>query len=319
MRVDLVASYPHFKDHLMPVWSKLPETMKGDVIGGEVRGRAKADRINLVAGYVDVTNNPHQPFVLVEHGAGQSYDWSTAIGDIADGSYSGGRGYNNCVGFICPNEEVARRWLTRYPSKHTAVVGCPRLDPWHAGDRGEPEERTVAITFHWDAQFSGVPETSSAFYWYHDCLFDLIHAWKRAGWRVLGHWHPRYLAVAEEWERLNKQVGIEVVQSSSMVLDRASILVADNTSMQAEFLSLGRPVVWLNHPGYRKSVEHGGRFWDWPTQLGGQQVDSPEDLRRLDLDAVPPALGHPYAFADGKAAERAAHAVQFWVRNYGLD
>lgn len=316
MRLRLVASQPQYLVHMRPIWDALPDACKA----GEFL--FKHDRplpiepgvINLVAGHSDIQRAPVQKFILVEHGAGQSYDWKYATGPIADGSYSGGRGYNNCLGFICPNIEVAQRWFKRYPNVPSAVVGCPKLDPWHNAARGTPEPRTVAITFHWDALFSGVPETSSAFSAYHDYLFDIICKWKRDGWTVLGHWHPRYPAVEEFWKRLNKQIGVEVIADAAEILDRATILVADNTSMQAEFLSLGRRVVWLNHDAYRHDVEHGGRFWHWPQQ-SGLSVDNAADLLNLDLDTVPATTWHPYAFADGEASTRASHAIQFWLRS----
>lgn len=297
LKLQLVASQPHYLDHLAPIFAALPEHVKGH-------------GVNLVAGFADVREHPTAPYILVEHGTGQSY-----VGISADGYYSGGSGHNLALGFICPNEEVSRRWLTRYPDKPSAVVGCPRLDAWHSGARGNPEGRTVALTFHWDAQHTGVPETTSAFYWYFESLFDVVLKWRHEGWTVLGHWHPRYPAVGQFWERLNREIGIEIVADSAEILDRASILVADNTSMQAEFLSLGRRVVWLNHPGYRRDVQHGGRFWTWPKIYGGTIVDDGHSLLRLDLDDVPLTTGHPYTFADGRATNRASLAIQFWLRS----
>jgi hypothetical protein len=73
-------------------------------------------------------------------------------------------------------------------------------------------------------------------------------------------------------------------------------------------MSLGRKVVWLNHPEYRREVQHGGRFWTWP-QRAGVQIDRPESLMQLDLAALERATWHPYAFADGHASERAVSAL----------
>lgn len=314
-RLRLVARYPHYYEHLEPVWAKMPEAVKGDVILGEnhrlwTQDRADVFTVNLVAGHADIESAPNFPYIYVEHGAGQAYHLKH-LGP----HYSGSRGHNACLGFICPNSEVAGRWLRTYPDKPSAVVGCPRLDPWHAGDRGEPEDRTVAITFHFDAQFTGVPETASTFgWWFAHGLEDALYRWRRAGWTVLGHWHPRYPQLQGFWEQMNRQYGVEVVPSAAEVLDRASILVADNTSMQAEMLSLGRRVVWLNSPeNYRKDVDQGGRFWTWPRMYGGTEVDDERGLRDLVLDDVAPTLGHPYAFADGRAASRASLAIRQWL------
>lgn len=299
LRLRPVASQPHYADHLAPILAALPEDVVGD--DGDVL---------LVASFEDsVRRNPGVPYFYVEHGAGQSYGRIDAAG-----SYSGGPGHQYCRGFICPNTEVAMRWMSRYPATPSAVVGCPRLDDWHSGVRGQPEPNCVAITFHWDALHTGVPETASAFGTYLGALPDLIRGWERAGWRVLGHWHPRYPAVGDFWRSIRQETGIEVTQSAADVLDRASILVADNTSLQAEFLSLGRRVVWLNHDGYRRDVELGGRFWTWPRTYGGTEVDGPAQLLALDLDAVAPTTGHPYAYADGLAAHRASMALRYWLR-----
>lgn len=320
--LDLVASQPHYADHLLPIWQALPENIKGNAfLGEEVRRRAKsiAD-VALVAGYADIqlTAVQKRKYIYVEHGAGQSY---VGLDRGADAFYSGGAGHKPCIAFICPNDEVADRWRSRYPNKPAFVVGSPRLDPWHKGDRGQVEPRTVAVTFHWDAQFTGIPETTSAFGDYFHNLRDAIVRWRSEGWAVLGHHHPRYEALASFWNEPEiKLAGVEPTPNANDVLDRASVLIADNTSLQADFLSLGRRVVYLNRPhdpprslGYRKHVEHGGRFWKWPN-LTGQTIDTPASLVHLELDQVPAATWHPYAFADGHAAERAARAIVSLMR-----
>lgn len=263
----------------------------------------------MVAGYNDVMLHPYNRYVYVEHGAGQSY---VGINHSVASYYSGGHSHRNVIGFICPNDDVAGRWNTAYPNIPTATVGSPRLDPWHSGQRGRVEDRTVAITFHWDAIFTGVHATSSAFTHYYRELIDIISKWKADDWTILGHWHPRYPAVGEFWESIRKETGVEVVANADEILDRASVLIADNTSMQADFLSLGRPVVWLNHPAYYLDQDHGGRFWVWPT-YGGQMVNSPQELQQLELDKLPPVTAHPYAKADGLASQRAASAIAHWI------
>lgn len=299
--ISLVASEPHYRAHIQPIYDLIPERYHHN------RG---IPSYMLVGGYADVKDFPTREYVYVEHGAGQHYIEPTdpKIFRSVRSFYSGGTGHQRCALFICPNQEVADRWQARYPDKPVAVVGCPRLDPWHSGARGEPEQRTVAITFHWDALFTGVPETASAFQHYYQSVVQGARNWQRDGWTVLAHNHPRHPAAKGFWESNEvKAAGIEYA-SADDILDRADMLIADNTSMQAEFLSLGRRVVWLNHPGYRKNVHHGGRFWDWP-ELSGVQVDDPADLVALNLDDVPETTGHPYAFADGHASERAASAI----------
>ena len=300
--ISLVASEPHYRHHIQPIWDLIPEQYQ--------HTRGIPDYM-IVGGYADVKAFPTRRYVYVEHGAGQSYTNPTDVHTFRSvrSYYSGGNGHQMCDLFLCPSQEVADRWLERYPNKAAVVVGSPRLDPWHAGLRGAPEARTLAITFHWDALHTGIPETASAFAEYLPVLTEAIRNFRSQGWQILGHSHPRYPAVRKFWESPEiAQLGVEYA-SAEDVLDRASVLIADNTSMQAEFLSLGRRVVWLNHSGYRRDVSHGGRFWTWPDTMGGSQIDSPSQLVRLDIDTVPETTGHPYAFADGQASARAADAV----------
>ena len=300
--IALVSSEPHYRDHIQPIWDLIPEQYH--------HTRGIPDYM-LVGGYADVKSYPIRKYVYVEHGAGQSYT------DPVDAStfrsvrsfYSGGNGHQLCSLFLCPNQEVADRWTLKYPDKPAVVVGCPKLDPWHAGLRGAPKDKTVAITFHWDALFTGVPETVSAFNYYYPSLAEAVSQFRSQGWKVLGHSHPRYPAVRKFWESAEiAELGVEYA-SAEDILDRASILIADNTSMQAEFLSLGRRVVWLNEPRFRRDVHHGGRFWDWPNEYGGTQISSGEELIALDLHQVGATTGHPYSSADGLSASRAADAI----------
>lgn len=296
--IRLIASEPHYQDHIQPVWNLIPNELK----------REKSADLILVGGYSDVKYNSARPYVYIEHGAGQSYTdpVDSRLFRTVQSYYSGGKGHTFCELFLCPNEEVAERWRSRYPNKLAVVVGSPRLDHWHLNNN--PDEKTVAITFHWDALFTGIPETASGFNYYWQSLIPAIKNWKSQGWTVLGHFHPRYPAVGEFWNSRDAlDAGVEPATARD-VLDRASVLVADNTSMQAEFLSLGRKVVWLNIPQYRRDVHHDGRFWVWP-KMGGVSIDSPSDMTQLDLDTVPHAEKHPYSHNDGLASKRAANAV----------
>lgn len=87
----------------------------------------RSERLTIVAGYRDA-QTIGRPYVLVEHGAGQSYQ------GITNGSYSGGEGHDRCVLFLCPSERVAMRWRERYDVPAIAC-GCPRLDRYHVARR----------------------------------------------------------------------------------------------------------------------------------------------------------------------------------------
>lgn len=306
MQFDLVAEHPHYRDHLISIWNALPDQARGVDYG--IGPAPERGNVLLVAGYSDVKRHPHRSCVYVEHGAGQSY---LGLPLSVQPYYSGGPQHRNVLAYLCPNDEVAARWTRRY-DRPAFVVGCPKLDPWHIGDRGKPEPRTVAFTFHWEppaSVWTDVPELRSAFGFYSSVIHETIIRLKNDGWHVIGHAHPRQPSLFNFWrESKIESAAVEIVESSEEVLSRANVLIADNTSLQAEFLSLGRRVVWLNHPEYRTNVEHGGRFWNWPNQTG-TSVFGISDLRNLDLDYVPISTWHPYAYADGRATERAVEAL----------
>jgi hypothetical protein len=134
---------------------------------------------------------------------------------------------------------------------------------------------------------------------------------------LIGHGHPRAWA---RLERVWRKLGVEPVARFEEVCRRAALYVADNTSTLYEFASTGRPVVVLNAPWYRRSVEHGLRFW----QASGVGVHANEPGQLLGAVAV--AMDDPgwqrelreralrlvYANRRG-AAELAAQALEEWL------
>jgi hypothetical protein len=104
------------------------------------------------------------------------------------------------------------------------------------------------------------------------------------------------------------------------VCRRADVYVCDNSSTLYEFASTGRPVVVLNSPQYRGTVNHGLRFWDaahvglhaWPGDNLGDVVEralqDPPKAREDREDA----LDIVYAYRTG-GAQRAADAIVRWV------
>lgn len=186
------------------------------------------------------------------------------------------------------------------------------LAPTSEGTRAIGAADAVAVTFHWDCPLC--PETLSA--WRHyDRHLPLLAQWARAeGVELLGHGHPRmWRKLAERWRRL----GVEPVEQFDDVLDRAGLLIFDNSSAGFEFASCDRPVVVLNAPWYRRDVDHGGRFWRWADV--GVQCDEPADLiaavERALVDAPEQresrqrVVSEVYAACDGMAAQRAADEI----------
>lgn len=305
--IGVFCLYPHYLPHIIPVVEASGLPWRHITLG-----EAKDVRLVVVGGGEDALTLPWDvPYVYVEHGSGQTYEDRSSY-------YSGGPGHASCVGFICPNEDVEGRWLEHYPLTPTIAVGSPKLDPWHRGERPLPLDFTVAITFHWDCNISKFSRW--AFPHYRRELPRVIDAWRAQGWIVLGHAHPR---VADVLGRYWNDIGVEYVPSYDAVFDRANILVADNTSLLPEFMSLGRPVVMLNAPWYDRTQRVGGRFWEW--SLAGPQIWEPSDLERVDLNRL--ALADPYredrerivtdiyAATDGLASQRAgAFLVEIYER-----
>lgn len=329
MGVVAYASLPHYFDHLAPVVQALRDTeLRG--VGSVLRGveaparrpwgdplrRDRTGLIYLVASYADALRVAPAPVILLEHGAGQSYHGDPAA--ASSGSYSGGEGLEGCVLFLCPNESVADRWRARYRAP-AVVVGCPKLDRWHAAPARAQSAHpaTVAISFHWSNPLC--PESQWALPHYRAALRALRDDLASAGVRLIGHGHPRaWRQLRQEWGR----AGIEPVRDLADVFDRADLLLVDNSSAGYEFASLGRPVVWLSAPWYRREVHHGGRFWN--DVEGMPHVEQPEDLSPIALSVLTdPMRWEPgrarmvasaYAFTDGRASERAATAITQVVR-----
>lgn len=331
--IDFLATLPHYADHLLPIWWALPPDERGtfyvgrnaaERVAGEgipaVRGTPdRPARLVVVAAFRDLLNAGRRPVVLVEHGAGQSYDGDPR--SRRDASYSGGRERDRAVLFVVPNERVADRNRQAYPQIPNAVVGSPRLDAWALPTRkGDISGKsftanvtpTVAFSFHWDCRL--VPETRWALPHYAEHLPSVIGSLRRSGVQVIGHGHPR------AWDRLGplwERWGVEPVQDFGDVLDRADLFVADNTSALYEFAALDRPVVVLNAPWYRRDVEHGLRFWTH-SRLG-TMVDNGDQLEAaihsaLADDATTAAMRRQivravFPMLDGQAAYRAAAAI----------
>lgn len=305
MKVGVRAAFQHYLDHMEPIFEALPERLRGKVypVDDSPHG-IKGEPLMMVAGLTDVRRQQGwSRLIYVEHGAGQTYGGDEQTAGLAGYSGHGGTRHHNVIGYICPSPTVAARWI----GVPRVAVGCPKMDRW--AHRSKPRYPAVCITWHWD-HGAPSPESRSAFDHYHRHLGMLGMEWRRQGFATYGHSHPRW---AGELDIEMELAGFEVLRRDIDVFEHATILVADNTSLAYEFASLGRPVVSLNAPWYRREVEHGLRFW---SHVPGLQVDSPEALLEVQLArlhhpsveamrmaAVDEAYGGP---ADGLAADRAA-------------
>jgi hypothetical protein len=304
--LDAYSTHPHYAEHMRPVWNALPVELRG--VWATVGPDPDRARRQLVA-----NRFRGRPVVYVEHGAGQTYAGDERA--AAHGSYSGGAGLDNVELFVCPSERVAARWRARYPSARTVVVGCPKLDSWHARPRQPAQldgaRPLVVLSWHWQCEL--IPETQSALRHYVAALPELSSRCMAAGASLVGHGHPRS---GESLARLYGRHSVPYWRDSARVLACADVLVCDNSSLMYEAASLGIPVVALNAPWYRRDVEHGLRFW---SHVPGVQVDEPSELGSVVLGEVTApgthaalrsrAVAEAYAYTDGQAAARAAAAI----------
>lgn len=333
MTVHGYSSLPHYGDHIAPILDALPDDVAGEMWtpserkpwGLPIGPRTPRDGLWIVASYADARKMLGRPLVLLQHGAGQSY-----FGDsrsAGHGAFVGGDGMDDVRLFVVPSQRGAARWQERYPHVPVAVVGCPRMDPWHqriAGDSARirhttPLERpVVAVTFHHEQ--AQIPEQTSARTFLRDALPALRdYIQDDLGGTLLGHGHPR------NWpnlRRLWRSLDVPCTEYLSDVFDRADVLVVDNSSAAYEFASLGKPIVWVSPPWYRRDVHHEMRFWE--DVAGLPHVETLEDL----IPMVNRALADPaedqaarvamvrrtYAYTDGHAADWAAAAILDLVR-----
>lgn len=352
--LDFYAGERHYIDHLLPLYRALPDDRRGDFYAGARRhaDAYAADRglhaipvlqppagstPIVVASYGDARAAHGRPIALLEHGAGQHYS-------TGNPAYSGGVDRGDVGLFLCPSETVAARNRQVYPDAEFAVVGCPKLDPWHRRSgcscpaseygggllpgpimeiscdwhgelsplsAGSPDRPVVAISFHWPTP--GPPEAGNAFGHFRPAFRELVAEFPT----VLGHAHPRFFGTVRPYY---EAAGIRPVRDFAEILDLADVYVCDNSSTIYEFASTDRPVVLMNSPKYRRGVDHGLRFWDLATV--GLQVDTPTALAETvrlavaDPDVVASerrrCVAEVYASADGTATEKAVAALCAW-------
>lgn len=329
--IEFVASERQYAEHLLPIWEALPVGVRGRwVVSRTVRawlvargldasilpiGRPlRTGGLTVVASWRDLHNVAPRPAVMVQHGAGQTYDGDPL--SARHPSYSGGAQRDNVVLNLATGPLDAERLAAAQPTVTVVEVGCPKLDrfhtdgalfDFHTARRDRP--RTVAVSWH--AEVTLCPESRSA--WPHYGISALEMLRDDQTFRLLGHAHPR------RWPhmaRTYRDLGIEPVEHFDDVLAGADLYVVDNSSTAYEFASLGRPVVLLNAPWYRRDVRHGLRFWDL---VPGRQVDDPSSLlESIHAEFASPddfdgerrrAVDRVYAGCDGYAAYRAASAI----------
>lgn len=293
--MNFVACERQYFDHLKPLYDRLggsfyvskqiSDYAKGFIpesitYGSVNQLRGLINNFTIISSYRDLINTRKRGVkqILIEHGCGQTYRGGNS------GSYANSvSGKENVVLYLAVNDHAAESFK-RVSDIPCEVIGCPKLDGLVKIKK--PSDDTIAISFHWDCIVS--PESRSSFYYYKDILPELAERFK-----IIGHGHPRIIdEIAPYYER----AGIEVVRDFKEVCERASVYVADNTSTLFEFAALARPVVVLNCPKYRKTAEHGLRFWECANV--GINCEDPLSLVR----AIDSAIKYDEYFKDNRAS-----------------
>lgn len=323
-RVNFLAFAPHYLDHMVPVWNAFRPSERGVfwVRSKEAEEAAKRHRIHTrqwpnrisngsivvssAFGDLNQADKAGVKTVLMEHGAGQTYNSSHS-------SYAGGShpARDRVTLYLVPGARPAEKLRLKHPDIPVVEVGCPKLDKRITRPSRQPQDPPVVVfSFHWDCKV--VPETTWAFPFYRRAL-EL--ASKRTDIRIVGHAHPRAARTLRPWFESR---GIEYIPHLDTVMDVADVYVCDNSSSIFEASAVGIPVVLLNSPRYRRDIEHGLRFWEAANI--GPQVDSSRDLIPAIFDALNPSpeqqaetqrcLDLVYSVRDGSSATKAVEAIR---------
>lgn len=327
-KVDFLACEKHHFDHLYPIWSLLPNSLKGHFFilthkdKFEDFNKAHLVKNTIIANtkntlykeleknkyllvtasfYDDVLLKISRPMTYVAHGCGQTY--------IGQYEYQFFR--KNFILDLLPNSSMAYAFKNRYPYSQQIIIGSPKLDKWYGKKRNKSNSKpNIAISFHFDR--IAIPESRSSWAHFKTIIPSLA---KQNNWHILGHGHPRMMdTLRPVYEKYN----IEVVENFEDIMDRADLYICDHMSTLYEFASTNRPVIVLNAPWYRKDIEHGLRFWkhsnvglhcDDPSYLFQTITDALKDSKEVSQQrssAVQAVLTH----IDGQSSQRASNHIQ---------
>jgi hypothetical protein len=280
MKLNFLATLPHYYDHIVPLWEHLPAELRGTFYCGidvwQQRPQCQAyaqiahasSGLTLVASYGDYQLTTGE-VIYMEHGVGHTYSDDHP-------AYAGGKGKDRVVLFLNNHAITHEKNLKTYPQVPGVIIGTPKLDNVQPDIRGR---RTVCLSFHWNCALW--PETHSALPHYKDILPALA---KDPRFNLMFHQHPRGGdSPKSNLERLAQRLHVHFERDFDQVMEQADLYVNDNSSTLYEFLLTDRPVIALNAPWYRKNIHHGLRFWD---DVPGLMVDRPEDLARFIVEAL---------------------------------
>jgi hypothetical protein len=311
MSIDLIASRPHWMDHLAPVAAELDRRGElGTIWLGKPDHAIRKLTVVAAASDLRLAKEARRRPILMQHGIGQSYSGRNR-------SYPGGMGHEICPVVLMPNEVSASRHRRFYRARPPAVVvGSPRLDdlaelapPWPTMI-GPP---VIAVTWHWDCKAMG-PEGGTAWTTIGPAVLERLVQMRDVGViRLLGHAHPKgHDMVRDAYD----EAEVPFVEDFRDVVLQADLLVFDNTSVGFEFAALDRPVVVIDSPKWRSSVRYPPRFWSH-ADVGPRTADPdavPAKIFESLADEAEIAARRRKISADlfphrGQAAERAVDAI----------
>lgn len=270
MMIAWTASQPYYRRHLLPI-------LDGLVAAGHEVVALGTDMLAnvpvIVAGRIDAERvGRRQPrrLVLVEHGAGQRY-WSPTRGGWLDGS--GGPPDPNVTLFLAPSDRVAHQMAAHVPNADRRVIGSPAVEHLAQLRSVVPSADRCrhVFTVHWQMTPIGVPEAGSSFPWSLKVLDRmnpgrvLVHSHPRIQQRMRLQAHHRMLDWSDDWDH---------------AAAHAALLVADNTSVMWEALTVGIPVVAITPPSWSDDAPHG-----FP-RFGADRVQLPTITIPVDTTAI---------------------------------
>lgn len=264
--ITLWETQAHYGRHLRPIAAELK--MRGVehmyVPAWEIPAQ-DPDGVLVVAAYRDLKRQRRwRGRVLVEHGVGQSYS-------NQHHGYPGGRREPYDL-LLAPGPEVED-----LAAGDVAYVGCLPIEcPVRAGMPG-----IITFMFHWQCHIS--IEAGTALDEYLPILEEASALLYSAGLQPAVVLHPRWNGTMDQW--FAERGFMTFSNGVDGALWHSTIIVADNTSAMFEAAYNDVPVIVLNHPTWRRDVEHGKRFWEWADV--GVQADNRGEF----FDALEATLG----------------------------
>lgn len=278
-KIDFFASEPHFYDHILPIWDALPFECQGvfyitkyvferreSSYSRCTVGLPTESKLTLVASFGDYKKTTGD-VVYMEHGIGHTYSNDHP-------SYAGGAGKDRVVLFLNQHSISYQKNIRRYPNVKSVIVGTPKMDKVGTIPSNN-KKPIVCISFHWDCHM--VRETQSAFFEYKESVRCLAN---HKDFDLIIHAHPH-----ENWQETVRKAfpSIPFYENFEQVLRIADIYVNDNSSTMYEFLLTEKPVIVMNSHMYRRTVNHGIRFWDY---IPGIQVNKGRELEKAILRTI---------------------------------